>query len=32
MLDVIMIATLLGSISLVWLLLRWCGRQVEAEE
>lgn len=32
MLDVGMIATLLGSIGLVWALLHWCSCQVEAEE
>ena len=31
MMDLIMLATLLGSIALVWLLLRWCSDQVEAE-
>ena len=31
MMDLIMLATLLGSIALVWLLLCWCSDQVEAE-
>ena len=32
MLDAAMIIILLASMGLVWLLLRWCGDQVEAEE
>ena len=32
MLDIAMILILLGSIGLIWLLLRWCADQVEAEE
>lgn len=32
MLDLIMVAVLLGSIGLVGLLIRWCFYQVEAEE
>ena len=32
MLDTAMIIILLVSIGLIWLLLRWCGDQVEAEE
>lgn len=32
MLDIGMIAVLLGSIGLVRLLLHWCSYQVEAEE
>ena len=30
--DAAMILLTLSSIGLVWLLLRWCGDQVEAEE
>ena len=32
MLDLIMVATLLGSFGAVWLLIRWCFHQVESEE
>ena len=32
MLDLAMTAVLLASLALVGLLLRWCGRQVEAEQ
>lgn len=30
--DIAMVLILLGSIGLVWLLLHWCGCQVEAEQ
>lgn len=30
--DILMAAILLGSIGLVWLLIRWCFYQVETEE
>ena len=30
--DLAMIALLLGSVFLVWLLIRWCHIQVESEE
>ena len=32
MTDAAMILILLGSIGLVWLLLRWCDSQVQSEE
>ena len=32
MTDLAMILILLGSIGLVWLLIRWCADQVAAEE
>ena len=32
MLDAMMIILLLASIGLVWLLIRWCADQVEAED
>ena len=32
MMDVAMLLILIGSIALVWLLIRWCADQVEAEE
>lgn len=30
--DFIMFAILLGSLGALWLLLRWCDRQVETEQ
>ena len=30
--DFAMIAILLGSVGLIWLLIQWCFYQVEAEE
>ena len=32
MMDLLMIATLLGGFGLVWLLAHWCQTQVDAEE
>ena len=32
MMDLAMIAILLGSIGLVWMLIEWCSDQVESEE
>lgn len=32
MVDCIMVGTLLAGFALVWMLLKWCQRQVELEE
>ena len=32
MMDISMMAVLLASIGLIWLLIRWCSDQVESEE
>lgn len=29
--DVMVLGALMGALGLVWLLLRWCGREIEAE-
>ncbi|SCJ53086.1 Uncharacterised protein [uncultured Butyricicoccus sp.] len=32
MMDCLMVATLLACFGLVWLLIKWCGKQVENDE
>lgn len=32
MIDLLMVATLLATFGLVWLLVKWCQKQIDAQE